>query len=262
MKPKAAYDDIALRARNLLRLHDGLLNTRKRRIRKDWKGSFCKVMHWPASAKIERIDSAGAIIVLREGSKLTPHDFGSDTLDDLLRASLTHGVSALDRYVHERVIKGIVASLKKSKLNQKQEQFSIPATLAIRMSREASRARRKGTQFRPANSVRKKVQEILHTKPLQSWSEIEYAFDLLGVSGLAGELQAAFKVADIKVISSQLNEIVRTRNLIVHEGHLVRHQRAGEVRALQISRKYVQESLDFLDQFVVHLDSVNSRGPA
>jgi len=256
MKPKAAYDDISRRARNLLRLHDGLLNTRKRKIRKDWKGSFCKVMHWPASSRIERVDSTDAIIVLRPGSKLAPADFASDTLDDLLRASLTYGISALDRYVHERVIKGIVASLKKPDLNQDQEAFSIPATLTIRMSDEASRAKRKGIQFRPANSVRKKVQEILHTRPLQSWSEIEYAFGLLGLTNLAGQLQAVFHVPDIKPIKARLNEIVRTRNLIVHEGHLVRHQRAGDVRALQVSRKYVQESLDFLDQFVLHLDSV------
>jgi hypothetical protein len=255
MKPKAAYDNIVLRARNLLRLHDGLLNTRKRRIRKDWKGIFCRVMHWPSSAKIERVDSTDAIIVLRVGSKLTSIDFASETLDDLLRASLTYGVGALDRYVHERVIKGIVASLKKPNLNQKQEQFSIPATLAIRMSDEASRAKRKGKQFRPANNVRKKVQELLHARPLQNWSEIEYAFDLLGENNLAGKLQTAFKVGDIKQISSELNEIVRTRHLIVHEGHLVRHQRAGDVRALQISRKYVQESLDFLDKFVGHLDT-------
>ena len=256
MKPKAAYDDISRRARNLLRLHDGLLNRRKRRIRTDWKASFCRVMHWPASVDIERVDSTDAIIVLRAGSRLSPEDFASDTLDDLLRASLTYGVSALDRYVHERVIKGIVASLKRPGLNQKQELFSIPATLAIRMSEEASRAKRKGVQFRPANSVRKKVQEILHTKPLQSWSEIEYAFDLLGVSDLGAQLQAAFHVPDLKPIKSQLNDIVRNRNLIVHEGHLVRHQRAGDVRALQISRKYVQESMDFLDQFVIHLEAV------
>ena len=47
MTPKQAYDHIAARSRRMLRFHDGLVNTRQRGIRNDWKGAFCKLMHWP-----------------------------------------------------------------------------------------------------------------------------------------------------------------------------------------------------------------------
>lgn len=257
MKPKAAYDDIAGRARALLRLHKGLLNNRQRRIRSDWKNAFCRVMHWPLASQIERVDSTDAIIVLRQGSALTPSDFAADSLEDLLRTSLTFGVSALDRYVHESVVKGIVTSLRKKDLIPRQAEFSIPATIALGMGKHAADARRNRRQFRPANVVRNQVQETLHSRPLQSWREIEYAFELLGISGLAGRLQAAYQLPDINTIKTRLNEIVRKRNLIVHEGDLVRHQRAGHVRRIGVTSQFVQESLGFLDTFVSHLDAIS-----
>jgi len=87
-------------------------------------------MRWPLTSKIDRVDSIDALIVLRDGSSLTPHDFSTDALDDLLRSALTFGVSALDRYVHERIVKGIIVALKKTNLNRPQEEFFIPAVLA------------------------------------------------------------------------------------------------------------------------------------
>lgn len=99
MTPRQAYDHIAERARRLLRFHDGLVNTRARRMRRDWKTSFCRLMHWPQNCNMDRIDSRDALIVLRDGSALTSDDFTSEAVDDLLRSALAVGVSALDRYV-------------------------------------------------------------------------------------------------------------------------------------------------------------------
>ena len=257
MTPKAAYDDIAARSRRLLRLHDGLINRRKRRIRRDWKESFCRLMHWRLDSDLERVDSRDAVLVLRDGSELGPEDFSADALDDLLRAALTFGVSAIDRYMHERVVKGIVPALKKAPLTQRQEEFGIPAALAIKLSAQLVKARRDGRQVRPANEVRKKVQEILHKRPFQSWREIEFGFELLGVTNFGGQVQGAFGIGDVAPIRKRLNDIVHKRNLCVHEGELVRHQRGGSVKKSGISRKFVQESLEFLDDFVEKLELVS-----
>jgi len=66
-----------------------------------------------------------ALLVLRHGAGLQTSDFSTDALDDLLRASLTLGVSALDRYLHERVVKRVVRSLRESELRPSQEKLSI-----------------------------------------------------------------------------------------------------------------------------------------
>jgi len=256
MKPLETYQDTAIRARLFLEYHDGLMNTRARRIRSDWSSKFAKLMHWPATASIERVDSSDAVIVLRQGSTLTPDHFTQDWLDDQLRAALTFGVSALDRYVHERVVKGIIPALKKRPLTRQQEEFSLPVSTAIQIAEEAIAARKNGSIIRPTNIVRKKVQELLHKRPFQSFREIDYAFCLLGIRNLTGQLQKAYGVGDLKAQKTQLGKIAMRRNQIVHEGDIVRHERGGRVAWHPIPRKYVADSLDFLDQFVAHLEGV------
>lgn len=256
MRPIEAFQDTATRARTFVRLHDGLINTRQRSIRADWKRSFCTLMHWPQGSDIARVDSKDAVIVLRNGAELECDDFTRDKLEDLLRAAVTYGVSALDRYIHERVTKGFVAAYRSSKLTKQQKEFEMPVTLAIDIAKNVHAARRTNNNHRPANEIRKAVQTTLHKRPFQSWRELEYAFSLIGFKNLAKSIRDAcnVQVADTDAMKAQLNKIVARRNQIVHEGDLSRHQRGGAVSTQEISRKWVVESLDFLDSFVAHLE--------
>ena len=200
-------------------------------MRRDWKSGFCRLMHWPQASQIDRIDSKDALIVLRHGCGLSARDFSSESVDDLLRASLAVGASALDRYVHERVVKRVIASLRSRTLTTAQERLTIPVTLALKMSEELRRAARAGRGIRPANQLRIALQEALHRRTFQSWREIEEAFELVGIRGLTGRLQAGYRVGNISPIKNQLNNIVQRRHQIVHEGDLIRHQRGGRVLA-------------------------------
>ena len=256
MTPETAFQDTLARARFLMRLHDGLINQRKRRIRADWKVKFQKLMHWPASKSIERVDTKEAVIVLRNGSELDPDDFTRKAMDELLRAALVIGVSALDRYVHERVTKGIVTALRKGPSTIQQRQFTLPAATAMRIADKVRTARKSSNQVRPANEIRHAVQEEIHKRPFQGWRDIENAFALLGITKFDGQLQTAFHVGDLSAIKRQLNGIVRRRNQIVHEGDLKVHQRGGQVNRNKIEHAFVAESLDFLTQFVFHLEQI------
>jgi hypothetical protein len=165
-------------------------------------------------------------------------------------------ISALDRYLHERVVKRIINALRGSSPRRAQELLGIPAILALRVVEEIRRASLAGKKMRPANHLRNALQESLHTRPFQSWREIEEAFELIGITGLSGKLQTAYKVGDIRHIKSQLSNIVQRRNQIVHEGDLVRHQRGGKPRVHAVTRKYVADTLVFLDTFVNHLEAI------
>ncbi|MCL4179180.1 MAG: hypothetical protein KJ072_15740 [Verrucomicrobia bacterium] len=257
MKPLSAFDNTLLRAKQLMALHDGLINVRKRGIRADWKKSFCKLMHWPQCCHIERVDSADAIIILREGAKLNASAFAKADMDDLLRSALVMAVSALDRYVHERICKGIVLAYRKSSLLKEQRDFSIPVSLALAATEALRKAHKAGLAVRPANEIRKKIQELLHTRPFQSWQEIDYGFKLLGISGLAGKMQASMNVASFDVVRNQLNAVVMRRHKIVHEGDLERHLRGGHPKKNAIGKKFVADSITFLEKLVDHLEGVH-----
>lgn len=256
MTSRQAFDHISQRARRLLRYHDGLVNVRQRAMRRDWKASCCRFLNWKKDASIDRVDSKDALVILRDGANLTRHDFSAEALDDLLRASLALGVSALDRYLHERVVKKIVKSLRGGNLRSAQEKLTIPATVAVRMTEDWKRASRVGRPTRPANQLRISLQDALHLRTFQSWREIEEAFELIGVTGITGTLQTAYRIGDIKPIKAQLNALVQRRHRIVHEGDLVRHKRAGRSRVNPLTRKYVADSLDFVETLVGHLDAI------
>jgi hypothetical protein len=258
MTPLEAFQDTIGRAKRLLRMHDGLVNTRQRAIRSDWKANFCELMHWPQASDIERVDSKDAVVVLRHGASLTPDDFSGDAVSDLLRSAITFGVSAIDRYVHERIIKGFVAAFREQELTKQQKEFQVPATLAIEIVNRVHSARRDATVIRPANEIRKVVQEALHKRPFQSWREIEYGFCLLGCKDLGKELRENNNISpqDIDTLKSTLNKIVARRNQIVHEGDLPRHQRGGQVYVQEIRRAWVEESLTFLEDFTAKLEKV------
>jgi hypothetical protein len=124
------------------------------------------------------------------------------------------------------------------------------------MARAAIAARKAGKATRPANEIRKAVQEALHKRPFQSWREIEYAFSLIGINKLETSLRKAYRIQSLKPIQAQLNAIATRRNFIVHEGDLVRHQRGGKVRRHPIRPKMVRDSLDFLDALIGNLEKV------
>ncbi len=256
MTPRQAFDDVIDRTKRLMRLHDGLINTRKRKIRSDWRGNFCRLMHWKTDSNIERVDSADAIVVLREGADLQTDDFAKDTMDDLLRSAHIFAVSAMDRYVHERVCKGIISAFRRSGLSKEQREFSIPLTLALDAAEALRKAHKDEKAVRPANEIRKAIQELLHTRPFQSWRDIDYAFRLIGITGLAGKIQASKGLSDMKAYKAELGRIVERRHRIVHEGDLPRHQRGGLAQKAPIKRSFVVDSIAFIEDFVDELEKV------
>jgi len=176
--------------------------------------------------------------------------------DDILRLALVKAVAALDRYAHDRVTKRIIAAYKTSNLTKEQEEFSIPVSLAIKITEKASAAKKANKQARPANLVRNQIQEILHKRPFQSWREIEMAFSLIGITGLSGSIQAARHLPNFQPFKSEMNSIMRTRNLIVHEGHIRRHQRGGKPTLIEIETAYVTGAINFIKALVNDLESV------
>lgn len=261
MTAKDAFDNIITRSERLLGLYDGMVNTRKRRIRKDWKSGFSKLMHWRQSISIERVDSRDAVVVLKESAQLTPQDFTHEGLDDLLRSALTFAVSALDRYVHERVVRKIVPALRTTKQNRDQKQLEIPAAVAIEIVDTVVRERRKNSNanIRPANIIRQRVQDLLHRKPFQSWKEVTYAFSLIGITGIDGAIQASLGLPNLRSFKTDLDHAIRKRNLVVHEGDLVRHARTGNAHARKnpIQPAEVRQAIDRVKTFVTELERIN-----
>lgn len=106
MKPIDLFSAAIIRAQHLLTLYDLVHDSRSRKIRSDWASSCKKLMHWPQSENIVRVDGKGknSFLVLRESLGIDRSHFSHEYSSELLRAVVVATVSAIDRYMHDIVV--------------------------------------------------------------------------------------------------------------------------------------------------------------
>jgi len=197
----------------------------------------------------------------------SPAPFDPDVLRaDMLRSSLVLALAALDKYLHERVIKGIVKAFSRpSGLSTYQSDFSVPAKLAFAVARKAAqnakidpKAVGKERPVRAANLVRNEIAKLLHKRSFQSWKEIGSAFQLIGINNFEQQVKVSLGEALFGPMKDAISKATRIRNLIVHEGHVARHLRGGQVRHGEITAVFVSDSIAAIKTLVAELEKVRS----
>lgn len=242
--------DVAIdRAKYLLRLYHGLVNRRQRSIRSDWAESFCRLMHWPLSSDINRIDSRDAVIVLRDNATLTTSDFDESQLKDTLRASLVMAVSAMDAYFHSKVLAHIVKAASKDGQMPgalKKQTISVADFVA------GKRYKRRMT------IVRNSMNRQLGFQSLQNPDKIEDALSLIGVKKFWSRVSTRLGTSsdDLK---KELKQITRRRNQISHAGDLSKSKKARN-KPHDLAHSTVDTAIAFIESLVRESDvEINSQ---
>ena len=227
------------RARYLLKLYHGLVNTRQRGIRRDWAESFCGLMHWPSGSDIERVDGREVVIVTRTNSELTAGDFSEEQLTDLLRASIVMGVSAIDAYFHAKTLAYVVRSAAKG---EEMPGALSKAPITVKDFVAAKEYKRKMTVVRNA------LHRSLGYQSLQQPKNISGALALIGVSKFWGKIanRLSMSADDVK---KELGSLIKRRNQIAHEGDLSQSKKARN-KPHKLTPGYVNNMLDFLDRLI------------
>ena len=212
----------------MLRLYELICDTRKYNVRKDWESTFKQVMHWPDKESIVRVDGKdkASILVLREKCNIGREQFAHDYVSELLRGAVVASVSALDRYLHDLIVKHSWKLL-----NRREE--DIPKGLkSLNIStldaKKALEHLRKNSASRPGHLIKQAVQERLHREyTFQNPDSVLAAAKMLGVEDFWSKVSAKMpgKPANGEVIK-MLRKIAQRRNQIVHEADLIRTRRA------------------------------------
>ncbi len=227
MTPKTGFVAALERAKHLLRLYELVCDTRQRAVRADWAASFKRAMHWPANNQIVRVDGKDrqSILVFKEECGIDREHFAHEYLSELLRSALVAAVSALDRMLHDHVVKHCwkLLSRKEDEVPKKLKALSLSALDA----RKALEQLRKDPASRPGNIIKIAIQEKLHRDyTFQTPDSVLLASHMLGIKDFWGKVATKLpgnpsKEATIK----QLREITKRRNQIVHEADLIRTNR-------------------------------------
>ncbi len=235
---KATFDIAIGRAEYLLRLAQGLTNHRKRSIRRDWARKFKTLMHWPQSHAINRVDSKDAVIVLRDGATAKEEDFSSESMQDVLRASLVMAVSAMDAYFHAKIVQHVVKHSRKTNPSNK----LLNERILVKDFIEGRRKAHTNAALRAA------IERKLSYQSLQQPSQVAEALGLIGVSDFwKGVAQRLNQRAD--TLRTSLAKVVKRRNQIAHEGDLSQSRRARN-KGRAITHKDVEGDVALIKKIV------------
>ena len=256
--PKNTFDAALARPRHLLALYDVLHDSRKRSARKDWKRSFCNVMHWPVTEDILRIDGANgnSMLVLRESVNMSRQSFTHHYLSELLRGAITASVSALDKYIHDQIVNRspILLKLPEDQIPSELRKLKLPA-LTVKRSLEKLK---KDSKSRPSSILKKDMQEMLQRdETFQSVSGVEKGARILGLKDFWRSMVTEIgEYSNPGALKEDLSKITRRRNQIVHEADTVPQQKAQSVKLREISRADAEFSIEFIDKFVNAMDII------
>lgn len=247
MRPIEAFNDGRSRAEHLLKLAEVLTDTRRRAARRDWKANFRTFMGWPANREFERVDGEHAILILPIECGLRAAAFQEEYLSELLRSALVAMVSALDRYCHEVITKALMSQFRAGNTHVRKLEISLKEIEEVLLRAEAGR--------RPRNALRNAMQARLYKETFQSPTQIAEGLKLAGKSDVWNRCATAMNCTR-EELTSKLNRVIARRNRIVHEGDLVRHERAGAVRRHDIKTTEVSELITWISALVAAMEQL------
>ncbi len=258
MNPKAGFDAALGRANHLLELYDLIRDTSQRRIRNDWKQKVQRALGWPLKEELVRIygKEKRSLLLIREGTPTLRDKFAHEYISELLRAAIVAAVSALDRYLHDLVVKHCWKLLgrKDDEIPRELRELSVPAIAAkravVKLKRDPS--------AQPGRVIKQEIQAHLHREyTFQNPDSVLRAVRMLGVSDFWS------KVAEAMPGQPEKQEVIRTlrtiahrRNQIVHEADLLRRTQASKPRLRDVKATQAREWIDWMHAFGSAIDEI------
>lgn len=259
MTPLTGFNAALERADHLVRLYELICDTRQRGVRRDWATAFLSTMRWPATEQIVRIDGKdkNSVLVFREACGITREHFTHDYLSELLRSAVVASVSALDRLMHDHIVKHSWKLLTRNEAEVPSRLKSLPISAID--ARKALEQLRKNSKARPGNAIKKAIQERLHRDfTFQSPDSVLEAAKILGINDFWSQVASKMPNSPEKSeVISTLRSIANRRNQIVHEADLVRtHKSQPSLRP--ISHTEAREWCTWMRNFGQAVDEVIS----
>lgn len=204
----------------------------------------------PYDSATETISRARALLNTAGGASVP-----AAVATDLRRLSVVMAVAALDAYMHRLVV------------TRAFEHDALPGGLAgltvtfeqlLAEADDAVEARRQGRQARPRVRVKRVLRDRLQRETFQNADDVSRA---LGMAGKSGQWDAIAKAmsgptrGDPKALKLQLNEFVKRRNAIVHEGDYARLDRPQTSRLVPLGPAAASDAVDFVSDLV---DAIHS----
>lgn len=169
---------------------------------------------------------------------------------DLRRLSVVMAVAALDTYMHRLVV---ARAYEHEALPGGLAALSVTFEQLLAEADDAVQARRDDRDSRPRVRVKRVLRDRLQRETFQSADDVSRALGMAGKSGQWDAIAAAMSGSargDSKALRALLNEFVRRRNGIVHEGDYERLERPRTAKLVPLGRAAADDAVEFFSDLI------------
>ena len=174
------------------------------------------------------------------------YHFEHDILAETLRSSLVSAISALDRFLHDLITENLLKTLARREPPRCLTEFPICVGDTEKVLCRALAARRPGgRRTRPRTVLKAVFREALNRQTFQGSRQVEQALRMLGLKKPWTKISEKLRETP-EGARSRLDEIVRRRNQIVHEGDVQHRSRPRSVKLNDIHTTEVRRRIAWL----------------
>lgn len=200
----------------------------------------------------DTITRARALLVAADGPGLQP-----SIVADLRRLSLVTAVAAIDVYMHRLVVSSVYDH---EVLPGGLASLSVTFEQLLAEADESVNARQEEHPTRPRVRVKRVLRDRLLRETFQSADDVSRALGMAGKSGQWDRIASGMSGStrrDAKALRHRLNEFVRRRNAIVHEGDYERLDRPRTAKLVPLGRAAATEAVEFFSDLI---DAIHALG--
>jgi len=258
ISPIDTFNHAIVRAEHFLSLYDILHNSRQRGVRADWRHKFNQLMHWPRNEQILRIDgvNTSSILIIRENIGLTRENFTHDYCAELLRSAIVFSISALDRYLHDKLVDSFLSILREKEEDIPKKLKSVKFPILI--TRRALDKVRDNSGARPGSTLKKEFQELLHRDyTFQNVHGIEEFASMMGIKSIwskLSDINPGNKPAE--EIRSDIQSVTKRRHQIVHEADLILQTSGQRINNREIRRIDSENAIEKVRELVYGVETI------
>jgi len=248
MKLADMYSEACGPADRLVLLYDGLLDTSRKKVRTELRDKFyrAKLTKWPQYAGLWRSQNASIAIYGTNDSGLSQRDFTSDALVTLLKAALVLQMAAVDKVLHDAVVKRFTKLVKNEKLD---DRVRINLSDSYQVAVDSQKRSGKGGRVRKRAGALLKAEVIdgLYRKPYLSLDEVIKTCTLCGKKDIFARFRASGRTTASKdSLTSRWEKLYAMRNHIAHECDIIRKTKARKVHFHERTAKELKEDIAFV----------------
>jgi hypothetical protein len=206
----------------LIHLYDGLLTRNQRAAHRRWKERFyhCDLVSWAQRDGLWRSNGSNILVIGNDKSILNHNVFNTESLSVLLRMSLVSAMAAIDKLLHEAIMKRFAELVANKALDRI---VTIDVSTCYRIAQQARERRGYGGRIksRPAHKIKAEVLNSLFQESFLSRRRLEQICAACSQDSIfskySTEVTNTPEAASPQELQKRWAHLYHKRNQIAHE---------------------------------------------